>query len=115
MTYDLFNPPVSLHDESRTLEGEFEMDAGPAGMRRYSWRLHLERIAPDWTETRDSASGHPQPPGWAFGMLYQDPSGETRPVRNHNRTWAGWAIVRELPAVREALGDQLLPEGRPTR
>lgn len=108
MTYDLFNPPVPLHDERRTLEGEIRLDAGPAGVRRYRWKLHLERISPDWIETRDSITDHPQPPGWAFGMLYLDPSGEWRPVRNHNRTWAGWGVVRDLPEVRESLGRQLL-------
>ncbi|MEK9505141.1 hypothetical protein [Gaopeijia maritima] len=99
--------PPPPPDRPQALQGVI-----PAGAirsdRAYRWTLHLDRIGADWQETRDSASGALQPPGWAFGLLYPY-RGEWRGVRAYQTTWAGWAIVRDLPAVREAIGPQLLP------
>lgn len=109
MTLDLFDRPAPDSDQPRTIEGEIQMDIGLTAPRRYAWTLHLDRITDDWTETTDELTERPQPPGWAFGLLFLGPAGDWRPVRHYDRTWAGWAIVRDLPEVRRAIGDRLLP------
>lgn len=113
---DLFTPPApppASLNSGEVLEGEVALVVGSTTTAPYRWKLYLDRVdtgGRTWAEQLDKATDAPMPPSFAFGVLYRPPGrADWTPVRSRPRVWSAWRVVRDLEAVRDALGDRLLP------